>query len=62
MTNAGVSCPVVFKVRDGNYPEQVEINPIPGSSVINTVTFESESGDSSKVIVSNPNSEHDHDT
>ena len=46
LTDAGIA--VVFKVRDGNYPEQVEINPIPGSSVINTVTFESESGDSSK--------------
>ena len=53
LTDAGISCPVVFKVRDGSYLEQVEINPIPGSSVINTVTFESESGDSSKVTLSN---------
>lgn len=49
LNNAGVSCPVVFKVRDGVYAEQVKIFAIPGSSTINTVTFESESGDSSKV-------------
>ena len=53
LTNAGITCPVVFKVRNGNYYEQIEINPIPGSSIINTVTFESESGDSSQVIIWN---------
>jgi len=36
-------------VRDGVYEEQVKIFAIPGASAINTVTFESESGDSSKV-------------
>ncbi len=48
----GISCPVIFKVRDGNYGESITINAITGSSSVNTVTFESESGDSSLVILS----------
>ncbi len=47
----GVSCPVVFKIRNGVYKEQAEIGNIQGSSAINTVTFESESGDSSAVLM-----------
>ncbi len=50
---AGIGCPVVFNVRDGVYLEQFEILEIPGSSEINTVTFQSESGDSSAVTVWN---------
>ena len=53
LTNAGITCPVIFKVRNGTYNEQIEINPIPGSSTTNTVTFESESGDSSQVLIWN---------
>ena len=48
---AGISCPVNFKTRDGIYQERIEIDTIPGSSPINTVTFDSESGDSSMVIL-----------
>jgi len=48
---AGVNCPVTFKVRDGEYNEQVLINYVPGSSNINTVTFESESADSTSVTI-----------
>jgi len=51
LTSAGISCPVVFKVRNGTYNEQIEMLPFPGSSSVNTVTFESESGDSSSVII-----------
>ncbi|MCY7291283.1 MAG: hypothetical protein LH615_03790, partial [Ferruginibacter sp.] len=46
---AGVSCPVVFNIRDGVYNEADTINFIPGASAINTVTFQSQSLDSSKV-------------
>jgi pectin methylesterase-like acyl-CoA thioesterase len=52
LANAGISCPVTFKVRNGTYSEQVEVNQIEGSSATNTVTFESESKDSSLVILS----------
>jgi len=51
LNKAGISCPVVFKVRDGTYIEQFIINDIVGSSPENTITFESESGDSTKVMV-----------
>jgi gliding motility-associated-like protein len=47
----GISCPVIFKVRDGTYNEQLQIDSIPGASLLNTVTFESESQDSSKVLL-----------
>lgn len=49
LNNAGVACPVVFKVRNGVYDEQMRLFKIPGASAVNTVTFESETGDSSKV-------------
>jgi hypothetical protein len=44
---AGITCPVIFKVRNGTYNEQIEIGQVLGSSSYNTITFESESGDSS---------------
>jgi hypothetical protein len=47
---AGVSCPVVFNIRDGVYNESDTVNVIPGSSAINTITFQSQSLDSSKVV------------
>ena len=51
LNTAGISCPVVFKVRDGEYFEQVALKDIPGASAQNTITFESESGDSTAVIL-----------
>lgn len=45
---SGISCPVIFKIRNGTYNERISLNPIQGSSAINTVTFESESGDSTQ--------------
>ncbi|MEY3311989.1 MAG: hypothetical protein RL348_1332, partial [Bacteroidota bacterium] len=45
LNNAGVTCPVVFNVRDGVYEEQIMLFNIPGSSSINTISFESESRD-----------------
>ena len=45
----GVCGPVIFRVKAGNYHEQLLIPNIKGSSSVNTITFESESADSSSV-------------
>jgi len=62
LNDAGISCPVVFKVRNGIYPEHILIKNIKGSSFINTVTFESETANSSNVtlryIPLNPNNDY----
>jgi len=49
----GVSSPVVFRIESGLYNEKVSLSNIPGSSAINTIVFESKSGEKSDVIVSN---------
>ncbi|MFM8950079.1 MAG: hypothetical protein ACKOKB_04800, partial [Bacteroidota bacterium] len=46
LNNAGVVCPVIFKVRNGSYNEQIKLYDIPGASIANTVLFEGENGDS----------------
>jgi hypothetical protein len=46
---SGVTCPVVFRVRNGVYNEQIHLKPFVGVSATNTITFEGESGDSSLV-------------
>ena len=46
---SGVSAAVVFNVANGTYTEQISITAITGASASNTVTFQSTSGDSSKV-------------
>jgi gliding motility-associated-like protein len=51
VNTAWISCPTIFKVRDGEYFDRLVITYIPGSSETNTVTFESESGDSTSVIL-----------
>ncbi|MEA3445483.1 MAG: gliding motility-associated C-terminal domain-containing protein [Bacteroidota bacterium] len=51
LNNAGISCPVLFLVRDGVYDEQIEINSIQGTDSINTVTFRGESLDSTAAIL-----------
>jgi gliding motility-associated-like protein len=48
---AGIACPVTFLIRDGVYYDLLVIEPILGSSVQNTVTFRSESGDASSVEI-----------
>jgi len=48
----GVADAVIFKVRNGTYNEQISINPIAGVDDLHPVTFQSESGDSSLVILS----------
>ena len=47
LNNAGISCPVVFNVRDTIFDEQIKIYDVQGSSSVNTITFNGESGDSS---------------
>ncbi len=47
--------PVAFRFRDGVYNEQVIIDSISTTSAVNTITFESESGDSSMVTIQNTN-------
>lgn len=49
--SGGVIAPVVFNVRNGTYTEQVSINSINGVDSINTVTFQSELGDSTQVVL-----------
>ncbi len=48
---AGISGPVVFNIRAGSYNEQIVITDIPGTSQVNTITFQSETGDSSSVTI-----------
>ena len=48
---AGVTCPVTLYIRDGTYHDQLVIKEIPGSSANNTITFCSQSGDSTKAII-----------
>jgi hypothetical protein len=50
----GVSGSVVFNIRDGVYTGKITINAITGASATNTVTFQSESGDSSAVVITSP--------
>ena len=47
----GVNAPVVFNISTGTYPEQVTIPEIGGSSAINTISFQSASGDSTDVVI-----------
>jgi hypothetical protein len=48
----GIIDTVTFKVRNGTYNEQIKLMSYPGSQSNRPVTFTSESGDSSKVIIS----------
>ena len=51
LNKSGINSPVVFNIADGTYQEDVYIRTINGSSSTNTITFQSASGDSSKVIL-----------
>jgi len=51
LTNGGVCGPVVFNIRNGIYTEQISIGQISGTSSANTVTFQSQSGDSTAVTI-----------
>lgn len=45
----GICGPVIFNIKSGNYNEQIVIPPIAGSSLYNTITFRSQSADSTSV-------------
>ncbi|MBS1552595.1 MAG: T9SS type A sorting domain-containing protein [Bacteroidetes bacterium] len=45
----GINGPVIFNIISGIYNENVSINSIPGSSLLNTLTLKSQSGNSSDV-------------
>jgi len=51
LNQQGISGPVIFNVRSGNYVEQIEIDSICGASSVNTVTFQSEALDSTMVTL-----------
>ncbi|MCB2205324.1 hypothetical protein KQI65_11285 [bacterium] len=49
LNNYGLCGPVVFRVRTGTYNERFTMGDIAGSSAVNTVIFESESGNRADV-------------
>ncbi len=51
LTSSGVSGAVIFNVRTGNYQEKISIPAITGASSSNSITFQSEVGDSSAVVL-----------
>lgn len=51
ISNSGLCGPVIFNVRNGTYPEKITLTEIPGASATNTVTFQSESGDSTVCVI-----------
>ncbi len=51
LNRGGVYAPVTINVRDGVYNEQIHLMEIFGVDSTNTVTFQSESGDSTSVVI-----------
>jgi hypothetical protein len=49
----GASAPVTFNIRNGSYSEPMLLNDFPGSDCDRPVIFQSESGDSSLVTITN---------
>jgi hypothetical protein len=49
----GVCGPVIYNIRPGTYPTSVDIMDIAGTSSVNTVTFQSETGNRADVILTN---------
>lgn len=49
LNSYGVCGPVIFNVASGTYSEQLSLNAISGASAVNTITFQSASGDSTDV-------------
>ncbi|MCD6566583.1 MAG: T9SS type A sorting domain-containing protein [Bacteroidales bacterium] len=47
----GVNGPVTFNIATDTLTEQISIQEIPGASGTNTITFQSETGDSSDVLI-----------
>ncbi len=51
LKNAGIDGPVIFNVQSETYTEQISIPEITGASETNTITFQSQTGDSTDVIL-----------
>ena len=51
LNTAGITCPVVFNVRDDVYEERFVIGNIPGADADNTVSFIAENGSDANVII-----------
>ncbi len=52
LTCGGISSPVTFRLENGIYNERVTFSNISGTSALNTIVFESMSGEKQDVIVS----------
>ena len=52
LDSGGVTSPVTFDIRPGLYPTQLSFSRITGASCENMITFRSESGDSTDVVLS----------
>lgn len=53
ISHGGILGPVTFNLRSGTYEESVILLQVHGADSVNTVTFQSESGDSSSVVLRN---------
>jgi gliding motility-associated-like protein len=60
LKTAGVYCAVRFLIRPGEYAINEAIPPIMGASETNTITFTSENGDSSSVILKSSSNVYDY--
>jgi len=49
--NLGVSGPVVFNIKPGTYSEQFTLDYIPNAGENNPITFQSQTGDSTDVVI-----------
>ena len=56
LIDSGVSGPVIFNVRDGVYPEKLTIPAIDSATAVNAITFQSQSGDSTMVVLTDSSS------
>lgn len=51
LENCGIDSSIQFLVNPGTYTEQLDLDTIPGSSILNNIIFESVNGDSSSVVL-----------
>ncbi len=51
--SCGVAGPVTFNIQPGSYFEQIEITDIPYASEVDSITFQSQTGDYTDVIITN---------
>ena len=55
LNSSGISGPVIFEIRNGVYNDSLHLQSISGTSPTHTITFRSQSGDSSQVEIRNLN-------